>query len=210
MAKYTFDSRSLSSDNGRHEQQMRSSVPPSGMESRATAPSRAKALVFGIVVAMCGIGLMLCLVFGKAFCGSAGNRQVQASVAKVSAEQVKAYLTPSEAEVEQLYRMVVTAPFVAENLQYRDRLKDIPFVYIATNDVVNAVSGLRVVEKDGEKGLAFHTVFFGGAARYARLVGLAAALQDAGHKDMLKNFVAAMPRRFCGRCDEVNGFIQKF
>ena len=113
---------------------------------------------------------------------------------------IVAYLTPSEAEVEQLYNYVLNAPFVAENLQYRDRLKDIPFLYIATNDTVNASAGRRIVEKDGKKGLAFHTVFFGGAARYARLVGLAAALQDAGRKDMLKRFVAAMPRSFCGRC----------
>ena len=121
---------------------------------------------------------------------------------KVTVAQVKAYLTPSEAEMQQLYRYVVNAPLVTENLQYSSRLKDIPFVYMATNDIVNAAAGRRVVEKDGKKGLAFHTVFYGGAARYARLVGLAAAMQDAGHKDMLKKFIAAMPRSFCGRCNE--------
>ena len=121
--------------------------------------------------------------------------------AEPDAAAVLAYLTPSEAEVDQLYSYVVNAPFVAENLQYRDRLKDIPFIYIATNDTVNAAAGRRLVEKDGEKGIAFHTVFYGGAARYARLVGLAAALQDAGHKDMLKRFVKAMPQSFCGRCN---------
>ena len=121
---------------------------------------------------------------------------------KVTVEQIRSYLTPSDAEMSQLYHYIVTAPFVAENLQYRDRLKKIPFVYIATNDTVNAFAGRRIVEKDDEKSLAFHTVCFGGAARYARLVGLAAALQDAGHKDMLPKFVAAMPRRFCARCSE--------
>ena len=114
-----------------------------------------------------------------------GKLAKEAAVA-VSPAQIKAYITPSEAEMEQLYRYVVTAPFVAENLQYSERLKGLPFVYIATNDVVNAAAGRRIVEKDGKKGIAFHTVFFGGAARYARLVGLAAALQDAGYKDMLK------------------------
>lgn len=116
------------------------------------------------------------------------------------AAAIVAYLTPSEAEVVQLYNYVVNAPFVAENLQYRERLKDLPFVYIATNDTVNAAAGRRILEKDGKKGLAFHTVLFGGATRYARLVGLAAALQDAGHEGMLKKFVAAMPKSFCGRC----------
>lgn len=121
---------------------------------------------------------------------------------QVTVAQVKAYLTPSDAEMDQLYSYVVNSPFVAENLQYRDRLKDIPFIYTPTNDTVNAAAGRRIVEKDGKKGLAFHTVFYGGAARYARLVGLAAALQDAGHKDMLKKFVAAMPRSFCARCND--------
>ena len=121
---------------------------------------------------------------------------------KVTVGQVKSYLTPSDAEMEQLYRYVVNAPFVAENIQYSGRMKDTPFVYVATNDTVNAAAGRRIVKKDGKKGLAFHTMFFGGAARYARLVGLAAALQDAGYKDMLKKFVAAMPRSFCARCPE--------
>jgi len=122
----------------------------------------------------------------------------ESSTANVA--EIIAYLTPSAAEMDQLYSYVVNAPFVAENLQYRNRLKDIPFIYIATNDTVNAAAGRRVVESEEGKGLAFNTVFFGGAARYARLVGLAAALQDAGHKDMLKKFVAAMPRSFCARC----------
>ena len=133
---------------------------------------------------------------------SADGKLAKEDAAKVTPQQIRAYLTPSEAEMEQLYRYVVTAPFVAENLQYSERLKGIPFVYIATNDVVNAAAGRRLVEKGGKKGLAFHTVFYGGAARYARLVGLAAALQDAGHKGMLSKFVAAMPRRFCARCGE--------
>lgn len=130
------------------------------------------------------------------------TNNVRDAEVKVSVEQIKAYLTPSEAEMVQLYNYIVTAPFVAENLQYRKRLGDLPFIYLATNDVVNAVSLRRVVEKDGKKNLVFHTVFLGGAARYARLVGLAAALQDAGHKDMLSKFVSSMPRRFCARCTE--------
>ena len=128
------------------------------------------------------------------------DHQASPKPAEVGVETIASYLTPSDAEMDQLYSYVVNSPFVAENLQYRDRLKGIPFVYIATNDIVNAAAGRRIVEKDGKKSLAFHTVFFGGAARYARLVGLAAALQDAGHKDMLKKFVAAMPLSFCARC----------
>ena len=131
-----------------------------------------------------------------------GGKNARNAEVKATVEQIKAYLTPSEAEIEQLYSYIVSAPFVAENLQYSKRLKDIPFIYMATNDIVNAVSGRSVVEHEGKKDLVFHTVFFGGAARYARLVGLAAALQDAGHKDMLKKFVVAMPRSFCARCTE--------
>ena len=136
--------------------------------------------------------------------GATGSLPVGANglAARSTVAQVKAYLTPSDAEMDQLYSYVVNSPFVAENLQYRDRLKNIPFIYTPTNDTVNAAAGRRIVEKDGKKGLAFHTVFYGGAARYARLVGLAAAMQDAGHKDMLKKFVTAMPRSFCASCND--------
>lgn len=143
--------------------------------------------------------------------GTDGPEEKQVRVAEpkvaVSKDRIMEYLTPSEAEMQQLYGYVMAAPFVTENLQYRSRLNDTAFVYVATNDIVNAFSGRQIVEKDGEKGLSFHIVFCGGAARYARLVGLAAALQDAGHKDMLKRFVAAMPRSFCGRCS-VDGCVK--
>ena len=131
---------------------------------------------------------------------SANARPSDGSIPEVDAAAITAYLTPSEAEMDQLYSYVANAPFVAENLQYRDRMKDLPFIFVATNDIVNAAASRRPMVKDGEKGIAFYTVFYGGAARYARLVGLAAALQDAGHKGMLKKFVAAMPPSFCVRC----------
>ena len=114
---------------------------------------------------------------------------------------ILAYLTPSDAEMGQIYNYVASAPFVSENLQYCDRLKGLPFIYFATNDMVNASAMRRPVEKDGKTGVEFFTVFYGGAARYARLVGLAAALQDAGHEGMLKKFVAAMPQSFCMNCN---------
>jgi len=119
----------------------------------------------------------------------------------VTVAQVKAFLTPSAAEIEQLYSYVVKSPFVAENLQYRERMKAVTFHYLETNDTVNAFGGRRVTEKDGKKDLSFVTVLYGGAARYARLVGLAAALDDNGHKGILKKFVAAMPKSFCARCN---------
>ena len=181
-------------------------------------PPRRRGGGWGWLVAL----LLAVLIAGVSLCRPTGERSGETAVAtmpvggvpsadgklakeaavEVTPAQIRAYVTPSDAEIEQLYRYVVTAPFVTENLQYSDRLKGIPFVYVATNDVVNAVAGRRFVEKDGKKSLAFHTMFFGGAARYARLVGLAAALQDAGHKEMLKKFVDAMPRRFCARCAE--------
>ena len=131
---------------------------------------------------------------------SAAAHPSAGSASEVNAATIAAYLTPSDAEMDQLYSYVANAPFVAENLQYRDRMKGLPFIFVATNDTVNAAAGRRPVVKDGKTGIAFQTVFYGGAARYARLVGLAAALQDAGHKDMLKKFVAAMPPSFCARC----------
>ena len=120
----------------------------------------------------------------------------------VADEQLKEYLTPSEAEMIQMYGYVVQAPFVIENLQYRDRIGKADFAYIATNDEVNAFAGRRIVEQGGKKSLAFHTVFLGGAARYARMVGLAAAAQDAGDKDLLRTFIAHIPPCMCAECRE--------
>ena len=132
-----------------------------------------------------------------------GTRAVN-GVGRVADEQLLAYLTPSEAEMIQMYGYVVQAPFVIENLQYRDRVAKADFVYIATNDVVNAFAGRRVVEQDGKKSLAFHTVFLGGAARYARMVGLAAAAQDAGNKGLLRKSIANIPPYMCAECGEKN------
>ena len=120
----------------------------------------------------------------------------------VADEQLKGYLTPSEAEMLQLYGYVAQAPFVAENLQYSDRINKADFGYIATNDVVNAFAGRRFKEEDGKKSLAFHTVIFGGAARYARMVGLAAAVQDAGKEGTLGKFITHMPPYMCAECAE--------
>lgn len=121
---------------------------------------------------------------------------------RVTVDQLKAYLTPSEAEIIQLYGYVAQAPFVTENLQYRERIGGADFLYVATNDVVNAFAGRRVVEAEGKKSLKFHTVMLGGAARYARMVGLAAAVQDAGREGELKRFISHMPPYMCGECNE--------
>jgi len=130
------------------------------------------------------------------------RRAVKDANARISEDQIRAYLTPAEAEMAQLYGYVIQAPFVTENLQYRERLQSVDFAYIATNDVVNAFSGRRVLKKDGKMALAFHTIFWGGAARYARMVGLAAAVQDAGKSGFLKRFISQMPPYMCGRCNE--------
>lgn len=133
-----------------------------------------------------------------------GERQVMDSGEenKVTVADIKAFITPTESEIEQLYGYVVKSPFLVENLQYNDRIKNVSFAYVGTNDTVNAFAGRRVVEKEGKKLLVFHTVLCGGAARYSRLVGLAAALEDCGNPGILKKFVQMMPDGFCGRCSE--------
>lgn len=141
----------------------------------------------------------------------AGVRASNGTVAReITVADIKSYLTPSDAEIEQLYVYVVSSPFLRENLQYVDRMKSVDFLYVSTNDTVNAFAGRRIIEKDGKKDIAFHTVVLGGAARYARLVGLAAAMEDNGYNGMLKKFVEAMPKSFCGSCSEIEcvKFIQ--
>ena len=120
---------------------------------------------------------------------------------------VLGYLTPSEAEIMQLYAHVVTSPVVAENRQYSSRLGNIPLLYDATNDVVNACAAKYV--DDGEE--KFCTLVFGGAARYARLVGLAAAAEEGGAKGALKTLMEKMPRGMCSRCSpsDAVGVIEK-
>ena len=58
--------------------------------------------------------------------------------AEVTPQQLRAFLTPSSAEALQLYGYVVQTPFVTENLRYREHLTDVDFLYVATNDTVNA------------------------------------------------------------------------
>ena len=43
-----------------------------------------------------------------------GDKNAKNAEVKVTVEQIKAYLTPSEAEMEQLYSYIVSAPFVAD------------------------------------------------------------------------------------------------
>ncbi|MBQ5531100.1 MAG: hypothetical protein IIT98_03745, partial [Kiritimatiellae bacterium] len=76
-----------------------------------------------------------------------GCRLAAPSPGNSTIDAIVEYLTPSEAEMSQLYSYVANSPFVAENLQYRDRLKDLPFDYIADDDTVNAAAGRGTVEK---------------------------------------------------------------
>jgi len=114
---------------------------------------------------------------------------------QVTAESVIAYLTPSPAEVNQLYGYVVSSPAVAENHQYKMRIASIPFHYDRTNDTVNAAGRQILVPnpEDPEKAsLSFDTVIFGGALRYSRLIGIAVAWENAGHNGSVTKLISAM------------------
>ena len=208
--KFEYDGKKLSYNNKRSE-------------TSPNAPCRGKSLgAFFMYLGICAvIGLFWRL--GNYFLGSGHAKDelsvMRVPVADLSKESVlqpsepkvtKAraekgvvamrdaldYLTPSEAEIMQLYAHVVTSPVVAENRQYSSRLANIPLVYDSTNDIVNACAAKYV--DDGEE--KFCTLVFGGAARYARLVGLAAAAEEAGVKDALKTLMEKMPRGMCSRC----------
>jgi len=124
---------------------------------------------------------------------------------KVNADSALEYLTPSEAEIRQLYGYVASSPVVSENLQYRDRMDGMKLVYVPTNDIVNAVARRRVHKaKDGKVKILFDMAVYGGATRYARLVGLAAAQEESGIKGALRRLVEKMPRRLCSQCTETD------
>ena len=139
--------------------------------------------------------------------GEAGVRGQEKDRARpsVTVEDAKNFLTPSDAEIEQLYAYVVKSPAVAGNIQYREMMDGMPLDYIATNDTVNAFAGRRdSIGTNGAVRIGLKMTVFGGMARYARLVGLAAAQENAGGEPALKRLVETMPRTIYSHCSEVH------
>lgn len=137
--------------------------------------------------------------------GEAGVRGQEKDRARpsVTVEDAKNFLTPSDAEIEQLYAYVVKSPAVAGNIQYREMMDGMPLDYIATNDAVNAFAGRRdSIGTNGTVRIGLKMTVFGGMARYARLVGLAAAQENAGGEPALKRLVETMPRTIYSHCSE--------
>lgn len=140
---------------------------------------------------------------GKPGVGTAKARHKPEGRPPVTVADARSFLTPSEAEIEQLYAYVVKSPAVAGNIQYRDMMDGLPLVYIATNDTVNAFAGRRdSVDEEGAVRIGLHMTVLGGIARYARLVGLAAAMEGAGRENALGRLVETMPRGIYSRCSE--------
>ncbi|MBR4172082.1 MAG: hypothetical protein IKR48_10560 [Kiritimatiellae bacterium] len=122
----------------------------------------------------------------------------------VTAESVVAYLSPSPAEVNQLYGYVVSSPMVVENIRYAQCMAGIPFQYDQTNDVVNAAARRAQSAPDpknaGRVTLSFDTVIYGGALRYSRLIGIGVAWENAGHRGSLARLIAAMSPQLTAAC----------
>ena len=122
----------------------------------------------------------------------------------VTTESVVAYLSPSPAEVNQLYGYVVSSPMVVENIRYAQCMEGVPFLYDQANDVVNATARRAQSAPDPKNGgrvtLSFDTVIYGGALRYSRLIGIGVAWENAGHRGSLARLLAAMSPQLTAAC----------
>lgn len=110
-------------------------------------------------------------------------------------EELTLYLESTAGEARQLFEYVRQSAFVQENGQYAALMKDVEFVFDATNDQVNAVASRRVDEEGVESRLI---TCFAGEMRFSRTIALAAAAELAGHKGAVKMMMDELSPRLCG------------
>lgn len=217
--KYSYDGSRLGAEKAESTPAARSSGRPVSVVKRRKTP-----LLVILILFFAGVGIssMFLDVWGRltssgreevasveqsagegTVAATAGIQQKSEDRLSVTVEDAKNYLTPSETEIEQLYAYVVKSPVVAGNIQYRDMMDGMPLDYIATNDTVNAFAGRRdSIGTNGAVRIGLKMTVFGGMARYARLVGLAAAQENAGREPALKRLVETMPRSIYSHCSE--------
>jgi hypothetical protein len=118
----------------------------------------------------------------------------------ITAEKLKPYAMPTEAEMVQLFEYVRNSSHVKENLLYANTMKDCRFFYMADDDTVNAYAGLRKLNKGSDE-ISRVVCFLGGAARFARVAALAVAAEQCGDKGAGARFVNALTAKDCGRMD---------
>lgn len=129
-----------------------------------------------------------------------GTTQLAKSDASVAAVKAASYMTPTEAEMSQLFEYVRNSSHVRENALYSNIMTHVKFVFGADNDKVNAFATV-VRPKDGDGDATPVICFLGGAARFARVASLAVSAELCGDKGAAVRFIAALKPSDCASMD---------
>jgi len=112
------------------------------------------------------------------------------------------YITPSEAEMVQLFEYVRNSSHVRENLLYANVMGSVRFTYDPADSTVNAFAA--VVRGDGAENGAIPVIcMLGGAARFGRLAALAVALDWNGDHGAAARFINSLSPSDCSKMDDV-------
>lgn len=203
--KYTFTSAELGGQNPSGAGASQGKGVESPQKGGRGAGFRAGAAVgaVGVVALLAGLLILLARSSGdkvRPDATAAGQpvpqaRSSQAEDAhKVDDRAIALYLYDSETEVRQLFEYVRQSSFICGNEQYAKQMKDVQFIYSATNDVVNAYVG----PNPADRSLRVLNCF-AGEVRIAKVLGLAAAAQICGQKGAIAKLMEKMTPRLCSR-----------
>ena len=116
------------------------------------------------------------------------------STRNASDEDLVLYLESTAGEARQLFEYVRQSALVQENRQYAALMKDVGFVFDATNNEVNAVAS-RCVDAEGKE--SRQITCYAGEMRFAKTIALAAAAELTGHKGSVKAMMEQMTPLLC-------------
>ena len=126
-------------------------------------------------------------VLQKGIDGNSANKEIDPSELVMT---LKSYVTPTKAEMDQLFAYVQNSPHVQSNRLYAEIMKNVRFVYSNDVDIVNAYANDTGV-----------LCVFGGDARFGRISGLAVAATSKD-PEAAARFVKALDSGKCGSMSE--------
>ena len=178
-------------------------VPKDGVRVVQKKRANVSLIVLLIVVACAAGGVWWLLasnhdsenrnLLGERKAGGGGLSEVD-SPQKVSDKDLVLYLESTSGEARQLFEYVRQSALVQENRQYAALMKDVGFVFDATNDEVNAVAS-RYVGENGEE--TRQITCYAGEMRFAKTIALAAAAELKGHRGTVKVMMEQMSPQLC-------------
>lgn len=178
-------------------------VPKDGVSVVRKKRSNVGLIVLLIIVACAtgGVWWLLSLNHDSQSRNLLGERKVSGgglsevdSPRKVSDDDLVVYLESTAGEARQLFEYVRQSAFVQENGQYAALMRDVGFVFDATNDEVNAVAS-RCVDAGGKE--SRQITCYAGEMRFAKTIALAAAAELTGHKGSVKAMMEQMTPLLC-------------